>query len=100
MILSGRYITALPPSNELVATVFQVHCPGVIVRVIVSGPTSMIRPSVNVNRNGHVRTASPRVVRRIEDRRVRDPAIRIGVAADDQRLAVRELRVAGTEQVA
>ena len=52
MILSGRYITALPPSNGLVATVDHVHEPGVITREVTSGPASKMLPSESWNRNG------------------------------------------------
>ena len=52
MILSGRYMTALMPSNGLVPTVDQVHVAGISVRVVVSGPASKTRPSESRNMNG------------------------------------------------
>jgi hypothetical protein len=52
MILFGRYMTALWPSNGLVATVDHVHDPGVRARVVRSGPTLRIRPSESTNRYG------------------------------------------------
>jgi hypothetical protein len=54
MILSGRYMTALIPSNGLSAFTFcHAHVPGVIVRVTVSGPASRMRPSESWKRNGY-----------------------------------------------
>ena len=52
MILFGRYITELCPSNGLVVTVDHVHGPGVNTRVVVSGPTSRMRPSERTNSCG------------------------------------------------
>ena len=52
MILPGRYMTALIPSNGLVPIVCQTHCPGVIIRVVVSGPASSRRPSASWNMSG------------------------------------------------
>jgi hypothetical protein len=49
MILFGRYMTALCPSKGLVVNVDHVHDPGVRMRVVVSGPTSMTRPSERTN---------------------------------------------------
>ena len=52
MILFGRYMTALWPSKGLVPTVDHVQVPGVRIRVVVSGPTSMMRPSERTNSCG------------------------------------------------
>ena len=52
MILSGRYMTALLPSNGLVPTVVQVAVAGSSVRVIVSGPASNTSPFESTNMNG------------------------------------------------
>ena len=52
MILLGRYMTALCPSNGLVATVDHVHDPGVMARVVRSGPTLRMRPSESTNSPG------------------------------------------------
>ena len=50
--------------------------------------------------DGHVGSAEVRVRRRVEDRRVREAAVGVDVAADDQRPAVGELDVASAEEVA
>ncbi len=52
MILSGRYITALMPSNGLVPTVVQVPVFGSSVLVTVSGPASNTFPFESWNMNG------------------------------------------------
>jgi hypothetical protein len=52
MILFGRYITALMPSNGLVPTVDHVQVAGSRIRVVVSGPASSTRPSESRNMNG------------------------------------------------
>src|SRR5712691_4133760 len=52
MILFGRYITALIPSNGLVPSVDQVHVAGLRIRVVVSGPASSTRPSDSTNMKG------------------------------------------------
>src|SRR5947209_8157954 len=53
MILFGRYMTALMPSNELVQTVDHAHVAGSRIRVVVSGPASSTRPSESTNMNGY-----------------------------------------------
>ena len=52
MILPGRYMTALMPSNGLVAMLLQVPLAGSKMRVVVSGPASSTRPSESRNMNG------------------------------------------------
>ena len=52
MILSGRYITASPPSIGLVPIVDHVDVARFITRVVTSGPASRMRPSESWNRNG------------------------------------------------
>jgi hypothetical protein len=63
MILSGRYITASPPSSGLVVTVDQVHVLGFITRVVTSGPASRMRPSESWKRNGYSGVVSRAPVR-------------------------------------
>src|SRR2546427_2669071 len=53
MILFGRYMTALMPSNGLVPSVDQAHVAGSRIRVVVSGPASSTRPSESTNMNGY-----------------------------------------------
>jgi hypothetical protein len=49
MILFGRYMTALIPSNGLVPSVDHVHDCGSRIRVVKSGPASRTRPSESRN---------------------------------------------------
>ena len=53
MILFGRYMTALMPSNGLVPTVDHVHVAGSRMRVVVSGPALKTRPSERTNSYGY-----------------------------------------------
>src|SRR3954452_22481445 len=63
MILFGRYMTALMPSNGLVPIVDHVQFDGSRMRVVVSGPASRTRPSESTNMNGYSGDVSVELVR-------------------------------------
>src|SRR4029078_683004 len=52
MILPGRYMTALIPSNGLVPTVDHTPVVGSKMRVVVSGPASRTRPAASTKMKG------------------------------------------------
>ena len=114
MILFGRYMTALCPSNGLVATVDHVHDPGVITRVVRSGPDvedSAVgeHEEVGVQRRRELaaRKARPRVRARVVDlgqgvhrsvgegRQLAGPVLGDPVAGEDEHAAVGQLRHGG-----
>jgi hypothetical protein len=66
MILSGRYMTALMPSNGLVPTVDHVAVAGSNVRVTVSGPASKTLPFERTNMNGYSGDVSCALVRSVQ----------------------------------
>src|SRR2546429_8530259 len=63
MILLGRYMTALMPSNGLAPTVVHVDVAGSRMRVVVSGPASKTRPSESTNMNGYSGDVSAALVK-------------------------------------